>query len=397
MNRVSVVDSSPYPRSGSTATNAPHPLYGERAERVRKTIALEPVERIPCVFMGTAFAPRYVGASIADFCTDPDLRVDVTLDAMDRLGSGVDGINSVPTGRVAVPLTMAWFSHVALPGRELPPDSLWQVEEAEVMTRADYDTLINRGWWEFLTEYMPRVIAIEEVYDHLAWLETHTAGVVERFQSRGYVPVSCGGTTIPFECLCGGRSLEEFFVDLHSIPDTVKAAFDVMQPELVRIGIAAARQSGISATWVGGWRAASAMLSPKMWETFVFPYYHDMVTQLAAEGIVSVLHFDQDWTRDLRRLREFPAKSCILNLDGWTDIRRAKEILGDHMALMGDVPSPLLSTGTPDQVYAYVRDLVRDVGPTGLLLCPGCDAPMNARPENMEAFVAASAEYGRPG
>ncbi len=107
-----------------------------------------------------------------------------------------------------------------------------------------------------------------------------------------------------------------------------------------------------------------------------------------------MLHFDHDWTRDLPRLRELPARKCILNLDGWTDIRKAKEILGDHMAIMGDVPAPLLSAGTPDEVYAYVRALARDVGPTGLILCPGCDAPIDAKPENMQAFVAASLEFG---
>ena len=67
------------------------------------------------------------------------------------------------------------------------------------------------------------------------------------------------------------------------------------------------------------------------------------------------------------------------------------------MAIMGDVPCSLLSTATPDQVYDYVRDLVRDVGPTGLILCPGCDAPMNTKPENMEALVAAGLEFGRVG
>jgi uroporphyrinogen-III decarboxylase len=137
------------------------------------------------------------------------------------------------------------------------------------------------------------------------------------------------------------------------------------------------------------------MLSPKMWNEFVFPYYLEMVTRLAENDIVPVLHFDHDWTRDLARLRELPARTCILNLDGWTNIRRAKEILGDHMAIMGDVPAPLLSTGTPDDIYRYVRDLIRDVGPKGLILCPGCDAPIDAKPENMQAFVAASLEFGK--
>ena len=78
-----------------------------------------------------------------------------------------------------------------------------------------------------------------------------------------------------------------------------------------------------------------------------------------------------------------------------TDIRKFKELVGDRMAMMGDVPASLLSTGTPEDIRTYVRDLVRDIGPTGLLLCPGCDAPINAKPENMEAFVAAGREFGK--
>jgi uroporphyrinogen-III decarboxylase len=233
---------------------------------------------------------------------------------------------------------------------------------------------------------------VHEVEAHFAWLGASLPAVVQRFQARGYVPVSSGGTTIPFECLCGGRSMEEFYLDLYRRPDKVKAALDVMQPELIQVGLEAARLSGVKATWVGGWRSASSMLSPRMWDEFVFPYYVETVTRLAENDIVSVLHFDHDWTRDLARLRELPARRCILNLDGFTDIRRAKEILGDHMAIMGDVPASLLATGTPDEVYSYVRNLVRDVGPTGLILCPGCDAPMNSKPENMQAFADAGSE-----
>jgi uroporphyrinogen-III decarboxylase len=373
----------------------PHPLYEERFERIRKTIGLEPVDRLPLVYMGTAFAPRYMGVSMAEFCADPQLRVDVTLATMDRLGGGFDGINSLPAGRITVALSGAWLSHVAVPGRDLPEDSLWQVEEACVMTVDDYDIIIEQGWPAFLKGYLPRIIDPGELAANRSWLADNLTGVVERLRSHGYVPVSGGGTAIPFEALCGGRSLEEFFVDLVRIPDKVKAAMDAMQPHLIQAGVEGARRSGIPAVWVGGWRAVPALLSPTMWDEFVFPYYLEMVSELAEHDIISVLHFDHDWTRDLARLRELPARSCILNLDGWTDIRRAKELLGDHMAIMGDVPAPLLSTGTPDRVTAYVRELARDVGPTGLLLCPGCDAPIDAKPENMQAFVDASLEFGR--
>jgi len=126
----------------------------------------------------------------------------------------------------------------------------------------------------------------------------------------------------------------------------------------------------------------------------VWPYFVKAVEALVAAGLTPILHLDQDWNRDLARLRELPAKACILNPDGMTDVRRFKELAGDRMALMGDVPASLFAAGTPEEIRNYVRDLVRDIGPTGLILCPGCDAPINAKPENVEAFVAAGEEFG---
>jgi len=108
-------------------------LYQERAERIRRAMALEPVDRLPVIYMGTAFSPRYTGMSIARFCADPQARVDATLAAMERLGD-LDGINAVAAGRITPALSRMWLSRVAVPGRDLPEDSLWQVDEAEVMT-----------------------------------------------------------------------------------------------------------------------------------------------------------------------------------------------------------------------------------------------------------------------
>ncbi|MCC7414010.1 MAG: hypothetical protein IT495_20510 [Gammaproteobacteria bacterium] len=374
---------------------AANPRLAQRQERIQRAIRLQPVEQVPTAYMGIAFAPRYMGMSMAQFCRSPQDRIDVTLAAMDRLGSDLlDGINSLPAGSITAGLSSLWLSRVAVPGRELPDDSLWQVQEAEIMTVEDYDTIIDQGWPAFVRQYMPRVIDPAELAANRDWCITHVAGVVQRFRDRGYVPISFGGAAVPFEALCGARSMQRFFVDLYRIPDKVQAAMDVMQPHMIGMGLASAQLSGIQAVWVGGWRTASALISPKLWDRFVFPYLLELVNALAAQGIVSVLHFDQDWTRDLPRLLELPARMCLLNLDGMTDIRKAKAVLGEHMALMGDVPSTLLAAGTPEQVRTYVRDLIRDVGPTGLILCPGCDAPINARPQNMEAFVQASRDFG---
>lgn len=369
-------------------------LYQERLNRIQRAIRLEPVDRIPIVYLGPAFSPRYMGMSLAQYCADPDAALDVTLAAMDRLGD-VDGINAVVVGRMTIALNLLWLSRVMIPGRELPPDSLWQVAETEVMTSADYDFIIEHGWQAFMNAYMPRVVDPVELGEGINYTMANLARGVQMFRERGYVVIAGFATTIPFENFCGARSMKEFFFDLYRIPDKVQAAMDRAMPEVIAGAVAMAHMAGGLGIWVGGWRAASAMVAPKLWNRFVWPYYVQLIEALIAEDITPVLHWDQDWTRDLGRLRELPAKKIVLNLDGMTDVRKFKELVGDRVCMLGDVPASILATGTPDDVYNYVRDLVRDVGPTGLMLSSGCDIPVNAKPENVEALVAAGREYGR--
>jgi uroporphyrinogen-III decarboxylase len=370
--------------------------YQERADRITRAINLEPVDRIPIIYMATAFSPRFMGMTQAEFVTNPDAPVEVTIAAMDRLGD-LDGVNMMPSPFQTVKLSLLWLSKIAMPGRELPEDVLWQVQEAELMTVDDYDFIIDKGWKAFLEGYRPKILDMRLYEAHIEWIGKDFSQVPKTFRKAGYDIMACGSTTIPFESLCGARSMPKFFLDLYRIPDKVKAVMDVMLPNLIKMGIRAVELTGVSRVWVGGWRSASALLAPKIWDTLVFPYFFEMIKAFSEKDILSVLHWDQDWTRDLSRLLEFPAKKCVLNLDGMTDIRKVKEVLGDHMAILGDVPATLFATGSPDDIYAYVKSLVRDVGPTGLLLCPGCDGPINTKPENMEAFVAAGREFGMVG
>lgn len=373
-------------------------LYQERFTRIKKTINLEPTDQVPVVYMGIAFAPRYMGMQMAKFCADPEANLQVTLDAMDHL-PGLDGCNMGSGGRNAPALATLWLSHIAEPGRELPPDSLWQVVEAEVLTTDDYDTILKDGWGKFLQSYYPRVIDPNELYAALNWTGANAARIAKLYREHGYV-VMCDAPmmySIPFEYLCGGRSMTKFYFDLYRTPDKVKAVMDVILAEfLAQIDALPPKREGtIGGSWLGGWRSASALVSPKLWDRFVWPYYLKIAEAEIAKGYTPIFYWDQDWIRDLVRLQELPAKKCILNPDGMTDVHKFKELVGDRMAMMGDVPAALLVTGTPDDVYTYVRDLIELFDHKGLIVCPGCDAPINAKPENMKAYIDATKEYGK--
>jgi len=368
-------------------------LYQERLSLIRKVINLEPADRIPIIQAASAFSPRYMGMSMAEYCADPEAPLQVTIAAMDKLG-GFDGTNMASAGRLTSILPTLWLSRVAVPGRDLPPDSLYQIREAEVMTQDDYDVIVDKGWQGFLDGYLPKVADMEELAEAQRWFAANLSRAIGLYREHGYVAIVSNGVTTPFEYFCGGRSMSKFYADLYRIPDKVQAAMDVALPEIIAQSVNGARLGGTIGIWVGGWRSASALVAPKLWNRFVWPYFVRIVNDVVDAGLVPVLHLDQDWTRDLGRLRDLPAKKCVLNPDGMTSMKQFKEIAGDHMAMLGDVPSSLFATGTPEDIRRYVRDLVNLFESRGLLLCPGCDAPINTKPENMEAFIAAGREFG---
>ena len=264
-------------------------LWKQRDERLRKALNYEPVDRVPVLFSGGAWSPVAMGLKLSKYCTDPGAAAEVNLDAMDTL-PGLDGINLQQGGLITPILSALWFSKVSVPGIELPDDALWQVEEGETMKVEDYDIILNKGWGAFMGEMLPRVQKMDLFQKSNEWMAVNGPGLAQRHYNRGYSVLCSMVTTIPFEVLCGARSMEKFYFDCYRMPDKVKAALDIGQQFYVDVAINCTKRDGIPATWVGGWRSASGMVSRKIWDTLVFPYFHDMVTQLSNNGIRSILH-----------------------------------------------------------------------------------------------------------
>tara|TARA_B100001971_G_C17912353_1_gene393517 strand:- start:333 stop:641 length:309 start_codon:yes stop_codon:yes gene_type:complete len=92
---------------------------------------------------------------------------------------------------------------------------------------------------------------------------------------------------------------------------------------------------------------------------------------------------------------ELPKKSCIIELGLETNFNRAKEILGGHMCLYGNVPIKLLLTGSPFKVEEYCRKLIEDIGYDGFILANDDIVPHNAKFENVKMLVEAGKKYGK--
>jgi uroporphyrinogen-III decarboxylase len=255
------------------------------------------------------------------------------------------------------------------------------------MSVDDYDAILGEGYGPWVERYYAE--RLPGTRESFAAFLTTVPGVLATCREKGIVPFTPAVATIPYEYFCGGRSMKEFLLDLFRRPDKVQAAMDAALPVLIEIMRNAIRGLGIMGLWIGGWRSASEFVSPRLWNRFVFPYFKAMVEAAVEEGAIPVLHYDANWTRDLECLREFPKAKCVLSLDGKTDIFKAKEILGDHMCIMGDVHPGMFALGTPDEVTAYCKRLISEVGPAGFILSSGCDVPIDAKYENVKAMVEA--------
>jgi hypothetical protein len=352
--------------------------------RIRDAVALKRPDRVPIIPNGPAWAARSTGAKISQVCTNPDAAYRILIDAYTSLGE-IDGFQHASYHVSS--LSIMWLSRVKVPGRELSDDEIWQVDESELMTPADYEAIVKDGFAPWLGRYYAeRLPGVTEEFD--CWARTLPQAFAA-WRDKGVVVFSPVVVTIPYEYFCGGRSMKEFLLDLYRNADKVQAAMDAALPVLIDQMRHLIRDLDLMALWIGGWRSASEFLSPKLWERFVFPYVKQMVDAAIEEGAIPVLHFDANWTRDLGRLRDLPKAKCVLSLDGKTDIFKAKELLGDHMCLMGDVPPSMLALGTPEEVSVYSKRLIREIGPAGFILSSGCDIPPDARVENVRAMVEA--------
>lgn len=81
-----------------------------------------------------------------------------------------------------------------------------------------------------------------------------------------------------------------------------------------------------------------------------------------------------------------------VSIDSAVDIGFAKETVGDKMSIMGNVSPIEILEGTPDSIQAAVIDCFRKCwdNPCGFTIAPGCDIPVQAPLENIDAYMKAA-------
>jgi hypothetical protein len=366
-------------------------------ERTWAAIKLKPCDRIPVApLMDVMFPSKHKGMTVAEGIAHPRKGFQAIVDVFDEVG-GWDAMilpgYSVPVPPHIEAVMPGGIGNTRYPGKEasLDIDSPPQFIETELLSIQDYDDIINLGWSGFCDKHYSRFFAADREM-MLAWASRQ----IERYRMEGEtwkarnIPSLAGAMTMsPLMFLSTRRSLVSFTQDLYRIPDKVQAVMDALVDDFIKHCIEAAKITNIPGVEFILERGGCFYYPLKIFERFEFPYMKKMINAFAAEGLITVMHFDQDWTLNLPYLLDLPKKMCVCELDSCTNIFKAKEILKDHMCIMGDVPASLNSIGSPKEMQAYCEKLIDIVGKgnTGFILSTGCTIPSDTKFENFKTMI----------
>ncbi|MGQ9476489.1 MAG: uroporphyrinogen decarboxylase family protein [Actinomycetota bacterium] len=371
-------------------------------ERIETAIRLGKPDRVPVVPIIDFFSARYGGITQHEMLFDVKKADEALEKTLRELGS-IDGQHLSYAGLSRI-MQLFFPTPPVMPGvGGEPPDGQFQFVEKTVMGPEEYLQIEKRGPLRWVLDKMklsnpelgkPQGLlgAFGKAFADIARIKRS----VSRWRGKGVESlVAFNIVFTPLEYISlFMRSFNEFSLDLFRRPEEVKQASRALMPFMKKQGSLMIRMSGIRRVFMGGTRTSASFLSPRQFEEFALPEWKEMCEFWTARGVTPILHFDSDWTAFFPYLKELPRGKCVLNLDGTSDVFAAKEQLGGHMCIMGDVPATLLKLGEPEEVDEYCRRLITELGSDGgFILSSGCTIPVDAKPENVRAMLASVHRY----
>ncbi|TFF90459.1 MAG: hypothetical protein EU548_02905 [Promethearchaeota archaeon] len=408
--------------------------YWEKAERVYAAFKLKTPDRIPINgITGDTFPAIYSGYTGEDYLFNIEGR---GLESHYNYINNFDFDLFMPTPLFAAGigkiLSTAGVKIIKLPGIDLDPTSFYQFDEREVMKDPQDYELFNKKY--FNQKVLPAVTELAcpkdersngvSLFKSLKLLMNYSYRLmhhIDRTEALG-APMIIGGAGMqPFDVASLLlRGLRKISIDMRRQPDDVKRICNKLAPGLLNMFKMVAKilrherkipnnvdiDADISLNQsinkfnprMGAFFVCERafMMNPTQFEEISLPSLNHVLNGLCEAEIIPILQFEQDVTHLLPSIRKLPGPGkCVFNCD-CSDILKAKEILGDHMCIMGNVPLGLLTVGSPNDVEKYVKDLINKIGDEpGFIIGPALGIPGEAKPENVKALIDSAKKYGK--
>jgi uroporphyrinogen decarboxylase len=217
--------------------------------------------------------------------------------------------------------------------------------------------------------------------------------VCERVSAQVKKTAALGlGHSGPWNIAMHLRGAESLLLDTFSDPAFVH---DLMKfsTEVVRTIGDALIEAGFSPS-LGEAAASCSLISPQIYHDFIKPYHSELFSYFRSKGTFPALHICGEI--DLIMKDVVDTGISLLSLDAPSSLQQLIEIGNGKVIVMGNVPTTLFSTGTPEEMERAIRDCIETAAEaSGYILASGCEIPMDSTEDRIDHFFNYSRQYGR--
>jgi hypothetical protein len=409
----------------------PEQLFEEREKRVRDTIALKQPDRVPVDVRMTYFPAKHIGIPIATAYYDAagwrKAFIQTVMDFEPDLYSSAAGNNPGRALEALEPTQMKW------PGGPLPPNVSHQAIDIECMKEDEYSLFLSDPTDFSLRYILPRsyksmapLATLPQIADRMMGFSAMTvlftkpefremakalvkageenekwfaaAGNLEEdlanlgFPPHGYMG-GAGGA--PFDMISDFyRGMRGAMLDMYRHPDELLAACDkLLEWRISKAAPANPKQRGNpKRVFIALHRGAEGFMSKKQFEKFYWPGLKKAMLKSIELGFVPMPFCEGAYGDRLEYFLELPKGKVVAHFD-LTDMFKAKEVLKDHVCIMGNVPSSILQVGSPQDVDDYCKKLIKVCGKGGGFILTNGSSIDEAKSENIKAMVESVKKY----
>jgi uroporphyrinogen-III decarboxylase len=400
----------------------------EREKRINDVIELKTPDRVPIWFNDIGFFPaKYAGITFKKMFYDSEALAAAFKKTIIDFEPDVYWPPTV--GYPGSVMEILDSRSYKWPGHGVQENCGVQYVEREYLKAEEIDEYINSSTDYFLRKYLPRTLGIFEPFKDLPNFRTTPRGemIVSEFlkpdilavikkiaqvepiltkhrqvidnlnlelRQEGFPIISSVFSSSPFDQIADTyRGMRGIMLDMYRQPDKLIEAMDKLLPQMIKNIISDANRTGNPRVMSVIHHGADKFMSVKQWEKFYWPGFKKVLLAMIDEGLTPVIFLEGDILSRLEYLLELPKGKAVGLIDS-TDIVKAKEILGKHMCLGGNIPPLLLQNGTPDEVKEYARKLIDVVGKDGgYLMAPRSSMDMTD-PGLVKVWFDFTKEYG---
>ncbi len=405
-------------------------LYAERAKRIQDNIELKETNRVPYTFFSHFWSAALAEMTFEEAMYDYDRYNGAMRHAIDILQPDEYALTQIFIS-LGPTLERMDFQQLQWPGHGTDPNTSYQFLDREYMSADEYDDYLRDPTGFFLQKYMPRVATAFEplamlpnfsslFYTKMIRATTAFANpkMMEGFEKiaeagremlkmmvgaiafnqemaeLGY-PQSIGGSgAAPFDHFADYmRGSKGAMLDMFRHPDKLLEAMDRAAYFIAADTIETTKNNPCKQVFIPLHWGLDGFMSLDQFNTFYWPQLRKVILMLIEADLTPCVLWEGDCQSRLEFIGDIPPKKAIYWFEK-TDLKKAKDVLGDIVCLRGNVPSSMLTTGTADDVDEYCCDLIKSVGKGGGFILDGAiGVPDEAKTENVIAMAQSVHKY----